>query len=180
MNYVEPIRDKAKIKAMKKVLKQQSPRDHFLFVLGINTGLRISDLLKLRVCDVRGKTHIQIKEQKTSKKKHFKINEKLHKAIERYTDGMRNDDFLFASEQFKRPLTRSRAYQIIRGAARQVGLSNIGTHTCRKTFGYHFYQRTKDVATLQQLFNHSHPSITLRYIGINQDMMDQAVDDFNL
>jgi integrase len=48
----------------------------------------------------------------------------------------------------------------------------IGTHTLRKTFGYHFYQRTKDVAMLQQIFGHSASSITLRYIGINDDMMD--------
>jgi site-specific recombinase XerD len=53
-------------------------------------------------------------------------------------------------------------------------------YTLRKTFGYHFYQRTKDVATLQMIFNHSHPSITLRYIGINQDLMDEAVDHFSL
>ena len=50
----------------------------------------------------------------------------------------------------------------------------------RKTFGYHFYQKTHDVALLQQMFNHSAPSITLRYIGINQDIMDQAMDDFSL
>ncbi|MDX9806823.1 MAG: site-specific integrase, partial [bacterium] len=53
-------------------------------------------------------------------------------------------------------------------------------HTLRKTFGYHFYQKTKDVALLQQLFNHSAPSVTLRYIGINQDIMDMAIEDFSL
>jgi len=50
----------------------------------------------------------------------------------------------------------------------------------RKTFGYHFYQQTKDVALLQELFNHSSPSVTLRYIGINQDKIDQAYDNFSL
>jgi hypothetical protein len=48
----------------------------------------------------------------------------------------------------------------------------------RKTFGYHFYQQTKDVALLQNIFNHSAPSITLRYIGINDDLLDKAIDDF--
>lgn len=180
MNYVEPIRDKKKLKQMKKLLKEQSPRDHFLFVLGTNTGLRISDLLPLRVCDVRGKSHLLIIEKKTEKRKKFRLNQKLQKKIERYTAGMKPNEYLFASSKRERPITRVRAYQIINGAARKIGLSEIGTHTLRKTFGYHFYQRTKDVATLQMIFNHSHPSITLRYIGINQDMMDQAVDEFSL
>lgn len=47
--------------------------------------------------------------------------------------------------------------------------TDIGTHTMRKTFGYHYYKRIKDIATLQQIFNHSVPSITKRYIGITQD-----------
>ncbi|WP_430756994.1 hypothetical protein [Pseudobacillus badius] len=56
--------------------------------------------------------------------------------------------------------------------------SAIGTHT--KTFNYHFYQRTKDVAMLQQIFGHSSLSITLRYIGINVEMVDKALEDFSL
>jgi len=56
----------------------------------------------------------------------------------------------------------------------------IGTHTLRKTFGYHFYQKYKDIALLQELFNHSAPSVTLRYIGINQDMIDVAMKEFKL
>ncbi|MFY0545481.1 site-specific integrase [Brevibacillus sp. H7] len=180
MNYVEPIRYERKLNQMKALLMKQSHSDHFLLVLGINTGLRISDLLRLRVGDVRGKSHIMITEKKTGKRKRFKINDKLRKQIDKYTAGMREDDYLFASKKRPQPITRVRAYQIINGAARKVGLSEIGTHTLRKTFGYHFYQRTKDVATLQMIFNHSHPSITLRYIGINQDLMDEAVDNFSL
>jgi integrase len=72
------------------------------------------------------------------------------------------------------------AYRILNKAAKNIGIGEIGTHTLRKTFGYLFYQKTKDVALLQELFNHSAPSITLRYIGINQDLMDNAMDDFKL
>ena len=121
-----------------------------------------------------------INEKKTGKRKRFRINEKLQKVIERYTEGMEAADYLFASKKGGNAITRVRAYQIINGAARQIGLTEIGTHTLRKTFGYHFYRKSKDVATLQMLFNHSHPQVTLRYIGINQDLMDQAVDDFSL
>ena len=48
----------------------------------------------------------------------------------------------------------------------------------RKTFGYHYYKQTKDIATLQKIYNHSSPSITLRYIGIVQDEIDKAFDNF--
>ena len=54
-------------------------------------------------------------------------------------------------------------------------MKNIGTHSFRKTFGYHFYKDNKDVVTLMKLFNHHDPSITLRYIGIERDEMSKAV-----
>lgn len=180
MNFVEPIRDKEKIEELKVLLKKQSARNGFLLNFGINTGLRISDILPLKVADVRGKSHILITEKKTGKRKRFKINQALRDAIKSYTQGMDNNDYLFASSKRPQPITRVRAYQILNGAARKIGLSEIGTHSLRKSFGYHFYQRTRDIATLQMIFNHSHPSITLRYIGITQDLIDEAVDQFSL
>lgn len=81
---------------------------------------------------------------------------------------------------FNQPITRCRAYTILNEAGKKCNLEEIGTHTLRKTFGYWFYQQTHDVAILQELFNHSSPSITLRYIGINQDTLDNAYDNFSL
>lgn len=77
-------------------------------------------------------------------------------------------------------ITRFRAYVILNIAGQKCGLEEIGTHTLRKTFGYHYYQQTRDIATLQELFNHSSPSITLKYIGINQDILDNAYENFCL
>ena len=54
------------------------------------------------------------------------------------------------------------------------GVPNLGTHSLRKTFGYHYYQKTNDIAILQDIFNHSDPAITLRYIGINEDTIADA------
>lgn len=180
MNFVEPIRDKEKLNELKVLLKKQSARNGFLLTFGINTGLRISDILPLKVADVRDKSHLVITEKKTGKPKRFKINQALRDSIQSYTAGLEDEDFLFTSEKRPKPITRVRAYQILNGTARKVGLSEIGTHTLRKTFGYHFYQRTRDIATLQMIFNHSHPAITLKYIGITQDLIDQAIDDFSL
>lgn len=65
MEFVEPIRDKRKIELVKVILKKNDFRDYMLFLMGINSGLRISDILKLKVSDVRGKRYIEVKEQKT-------------------------------------------------------------------------------------------------------------------
>lgn len=177
---VQPIRNKAKIEEIKVLLKDRSLRDYFLFVMGINCGLRISDLLKLTVGDVRGRTHLKIKEGKTDKFKTHKINLALQREIEDYTAGMNDEDYLFPSRKGDKPLTRVQAYRILNDVASKAGLEEIGTHTLRKTFGYHFYKKTKDVAMLQDIFNHSAPSVTKRYIGISQDEIDQAIDDFSL
>lgn len=176
MNIVQPIRDKRKIEDIKTVLLKKGYRDYILFVLGINTGLRVSDMLKLKVDDVKG-THIIIKESKTGKQKRFLINPQLGKELERYTTGMTN--YLFTSKKGG-PITRVQAYRILNHAADYCGLSEIGTHTMRKTFGYWHYQRYKDVAMLQDIFNHSAPSVTLRYIGITDDNKDETIRDFYL
>lgn len=180
MNVVHPIRDPAKVEAIEEDLAGRSRRDWLLFVTGTNSGLRISDLLTLRARDVRGK-YIVIKERKTKKRKFMPITPKLRRALHDYTEGQAGARFLFKSRQGgNRPISRTRAYLILREAAKRHGLDHIGTHTLRKTFGYHFYKQTKDVALLQNIFNHSDPAITLRYIGIEQDQVDQAMSRFKI
>lgn len=180
MELVQPIRDKKKIAEIKEDLKRQSIRDWFLFVLGINSGIRISDEIVLQVKDVRNRTHIVLVEQKTGKEKRFKINGALREAIDEYTKGMGDENYLFPSRKGDKPITRVQAYRILNDAAKRVGLDEIGTHTLRKTFGYHHYKQFQDVAMLQKIFNHSAPSVTLRYIGIEQDEIDASIDDFSL
>ena len=181
MNKVEPIRDKNKIKEIKSILKKKSYRNYMIFVLGINTGLRIGDLLSLKVEDIKNKSHIIIKEQKTSKNKQFLINENLRRELDKYIEGMSEHEYLFQSRIGQnKALSRFQAYRILSAAGREAGLERIACHSTRKTFGYHHYKRYKDVALLQKLFNHSSPSITLDYIGITQDIIDNSIEDFNL
>ena len=185
MNYVQPIRDPAKIEEIKNLLLHKSYRDYFMFYLGINTGLRISDLLPLKVEDVRNKDYIILIEKKTSKTKkknktkRFIINDELKVEIQKYTLGMADEDYLFHSQKGGH-MKRVRAYEILKEVGNKAGVDEIGTHTMRKTFGYHFYKKHKDVAMLQKIFGHSAPSITLRYIGIEQDEIDEVLRDFNL
>jgi integrase len=186
-NTVQPIRDIKNIDSIKKILWAQSLRDWLLFSLGINSGLRVSDLLKLKVRDVqdgKGKMneYITVKEQKTKKVKRFPINKTSKKAIKEYLASREYnpDTYLFESRKRdsagnSRPISRIQAYEIINNAARRVGIEDpIGTHTMRKTFGFHAYHNGCSVELLQQIFNHAAPSVTLRYIGITQEDIDNV------
>ena len=181
MELVQPIKDLKQIETIKWILKQKSLRDYCLFVLGINSGLRISDLLRLRISDVsekgKPKDRIRLREKKTNKFKDFPISDNAKSAIKEYlkTRIINENEPLFLSRKNKGFLLRQRAYKILNDVARSVGIKEkIGTHTLRKTFGYHAYNKGYDITLIQKLFNHSSPSVTLRYIGITQEQMDDV------
>jgi integrase len=167
MQIVQPIKDKEKIHHIQTILKSQSWRDWLLFTIGINSGLHLSDLLMLQVKDVKNKHIVVVREEKTGKEKSFVLSEELRATIAEYIKNMKDEDFLFRSQRTGMPIKRIRVYRILNQAAKQAGLDDIGTHTLRKTFGYHYYQQTKDVSRLKDIFNHSAPSVTLRYIGVS-------------
>lgn len=158
-------------------LKKTNERNYILFNLGLYTGLRISDILRLQVKHVRGRDNIRLREKKTGKHKDIKINKKLKKVLDSYVQDKEDYQYLIYSEKSGvKPLSRQQAYSIIRDTCNMFGIENIGTHSLRKTFGYHYYMNTKDIAILQKIFNHSSPAVTLRYIGIIQDTISDAYD----
>ncbi|KEZ51347.1 site-specific integrase [Metabacillus indicus] len=180
MNFVQPIRDPEMIFFIKRYLKEQNERNYMLFVTGINSGLRISDILPLKVIDAK-KSYFNITEIKTNKKKRIDMTPQLQREFKKYIEGKEDHVYLFKSrEGLNKPIGRSQAYKILRKAAEYVGLDDIGTHTLRKTFGYHLYKQTGDVALLQKILNHSDPAFTLRYIGIDQDAMNKALRTFRI
>lgn len=185
---VQPLRTKKEIDEMKFAIrrgnkgtdkrKELAERDVLIFLIGINTGLRVSDIVKLKVSDVKGKDHFIIFEGKTGKKRQVNIS-MLKKEIEDFTAGKILNEYLFLSQKGN-PITTTQVYRILRDAGDYIGRDDIGTHTMRKTFGYHYYKKTKDIATLQEIFNHSHPKITKIYIGITQEEIDESLDGFRL
>ncbi|TNO67015.1 site-specific integrase [Bacillus cereus] len=180
MNFVQPIRNPEQIQQIKEYLKEKNERNYILFVMGINTGLRISDILKLRVGDLKG-SHISMREMKTGKQKRIQITATLKRELKWYIGDMEDNEYLIKSRQGKnRPIGRSMAYKILSTTAAKFGLDEIGTHTLRKTFGYHMYMQTKNIALLMEIFNHSSERVTLRYIGVNQDAMDKAMTRFRI
>ena len=180
MTIVEPIRNKAILRKLENVLSKESQRNLILFTIGTNCGLRISDILALNVGDVKDRDHIQIIEKKTGKFKKFPINPKLKPMLNEFTLGRKNEEPLFKTV-FGNRLDRVQAYRILNNACKKIGIKdNIGTHTLRKTFGYHHYKKFKDVVMLQKIFNHYNPQTTLRYIGIEQDKIDESYYNFIL
>ena len=199
MEAVEPIRHKSDIEKMKRLFRQKSLRDYALFTLGINTGLRISDLLALTVGDVlagkgsrvRIADKLTLREIKTRKRRNIMLNETVRSALALYLRTRERrypEDPLFLSRQRQkdgtlRTLSRSQAYHIIVDAARAAGMaSRVGTHTMRKTFGYVLYDngKGKPIEFLMKIFGHSSPDVTLRYIGITQEEIDETYMDFSL
>jgi len=184
---VEAIKNKADIEAVEKYLEKQCKRNRLIFVFGCNTGLRVSDILGLNIEDVQNKSYIEIKEKKTGKYKRFPLNKKLKELITDFLETERDNTYsfsniepLFIGKKHCR-LDRSQVYRFLNEACKTTGLKiNVGTHTMRKTFGYHHYKQFNDVALLQKILNHSSPAITLRYIGIEQDEIDMSYNNFEL
>lgn len=180
MTIVEPIRNLNDLKKVECILANQNMRNLLFFTIGTNCGLRISDILALNVEDVKDKNYIQIVEKKTGKFKKFPINSKLKPMLKKYTKNRNLQEPLFKSV-FNNRLDRFAAYSIIKSACKEARIEEkVGTHTLRKTFGYHHYRKYKDVALLQKIFNHSSPVITLNYIGIEQDQIDESYKNFIL
>ncbi|MPN12256.1 Tyrosine recombinase XerD [bioreactor metagenome] len=177
---VEPIRDKRMIKNMYYYLKGKDPKYSVLFKFGLNTGLRISDIIPIKIEDIYKnnavfKEYLVIKEKKTGKEKKIKINEALRKEIQAY---LKNREYCLSPYLFYSTkgdhISRIQAYRVLKEAAEFCGIENFGTHSLRKTWGYWTYQLSKyNVGLIMDTFNHSSQSITLRYIGVNQDQKDE-------
>lgn len=178
MNFVEPIRSADKIEAIEYHLRTSNTRNYIMFMIGVHTGLRISDILRLKVSDINHNS-INIREKKTNKQRNIKLHRKLKQPLNGFIESKNPSEYLIKSRQgSNKPLTRYGAYNVLKKLEKKFKLEPTGTHTLRKTFGYHHYKNTNDIATLQRIFNHTDPAETLRYIGIRQDDVDAAITTF--
>jgi len=169
---VDPIRRMKDIQSISKLLSDH-PRNHLLFVMGTNNGLRTGDLLKLKVADVKGMKigdTLVIKEGKTGKRNILVMNKSIHKSMQIYLDALKpmDDHPLFASRKGRRSITVQCVNNMVKKWVSEINLKgNYGAHSLRKTWGY--VQRTTygvGFEILCKRFNHSSPAITMRYLGI--------------
>ena len=195
MNFVEPIRDRKKIAQIKNLLRGQCQyRDLLLFVVGINAALRASDLLQLQTGHFmddhqRIKGRFWIKEKKRGKRHEVVINNSIKEALEEYLKsypGIVNnpENFVFFNTKtydFSQPIKRGQAWKFITSICHQVGLSgNYGTHTLRKTWGYHARKQGVDLALIMHKLNHESIAYTKRYLGITDAELQAVAQRLNL
>lgn len=180
MNIVQPIRDPEMIQQIELFFRKKNHRDLILFLLGIYTALRISDILTLKVKDLKDKNYLKIREKKTQRKKlnerTIELNPLLKKELKKYLKDKPAYEYVIKSRVGKnKPITRERAYMILKEAAQEFNLESLGCHSMRKTLGYHLYKKTNNLVLVQQALNHEDASYTLRYIGIEQDKVNDAI-----
>ncbi|MBQ8821220.1 MAG: tyrosine-type recombinase/integrase [Lachnospiraceae bacterium] len=196
MNIAQPIKQTDDLNNFKKYYKKIQPngRNSLLIVMGLNTALRISDILPLKWEDVydfeRGayRSHISLTEQKTGKRTAIYLNESIIQELNEYWSvveekkgAVKKGFFLFGHSNKNVPITRVQAFRIIRRAAECSNISGvISCHSLRKTFGYHAWKQGAEPALLVNIYNHSTYQVTKRYLGIEQDDRDQIFKSVTL
>ena len=188
MNTAQPIRNTEDLNNFKKYYKEVHPneRNQLLIIVGLNTALRISDILSLKweaVYDFdrkQFKSHIVLVEQKTDKNTMIFMNRNIQDALTEYKEylrvqgkGVRRYQYIFRKNSKNTPISRTQAFRIIKEAAEYNHIPGIiSCHSMRKTFGYHAWKQGVSPVLLMNIFNHSSYQITKRYLGIEQDDRD--------
>lgn len=190
MNAVEPIRDAEQVRLLEERLEaldsQRGQRMYLLLMLGIYLGLRISDLLSLRVNDLRGREVLSIREQKTGKATQLPLADKLRRVCRNRLRDLPGDAFILRSRQRDadgqpRAISRKTAYNDIQDMGKMARMDiPLGCHSLRKTFGYHYYKQSGDIAFLMIWYNHSSAEVTKRYIGIDLDERAKKIKRFEI
>ena len=159
-----------------------------LINIGVNVGLRISDLSRLRFENINGDYTIRLKEKKTKKNRKIKFNSICQKAIKElkfyYKElGFSSEEgFLFKSlnRKYVKELI-DKPISTVNKARKDLNISYpIGTHSLRKTWGHRVYKGTLDIAIVMTILNHSSANQTLKYIGIEQEMINKVYDKFKI
>lgn len=194
IEHVVPLKDSEEVDRVEAALLNQgkhnprqtkvSPvgvRNVMLFEVGIYTGLRVSDIITLKVADVR-KRDLVIREQKTGKMSRTHISPELRAELNDYIKQLKlkDDDWLFASTRNSRAhVSRPQVWRAIHKAGLACGMPNLGSHTMRKTFGRLWYEGGGSIVTLQAIYNHVSQAVTMRYIGIEQVDIDKQMDGYH-
>lgn len=184
------------LNAIKEYLYKTNIRDWTWFVLNINMGLRASDLFNLKWDDVLDNNYqiydvIKVLEGKTKKVRKIELNEVSKETISTYLNYMFKKDnsiilsnYMFKSRKGNKGISYKAAHAILNKAAVSVGINrvitNIGTHSMKKTFGQGLYDQGVPVAIIQDIFNHREERVTLRYIGVTKKKIKEAYLGLNL
>ena len=192
MSTSQPLKNKEDIQKLKNYFyRKKEYRNYPLITVGLNTALRISDILYLKWKDVYQEeqqnfySHIYVKEQKTQKNTIILLNAAVKDALLLYKESLKlyeAEHYIFCGQKGnEKPISRVQAFRIIKDAVTDLGLGEqISCHSLRKTFGYQAWKAGTEPALLMTIFNHSSYDITKRYLCIDQDDKDQLFSKINL
>lgn len=177
----QPLRDKNTVTNCLMYLEKRSKRNALMFAIAIYTGLRIGDILTLKISNVRNKEQIIVKQQKTKQYIYIPMNKELKKMVDEYTRGKPHNEYLIKSRQgYNKPITRSMAHKILKDMAYDLGLENISCHSLRKTFGFHaYYEGGKDIALVMSILGHKDSASAIHYIGVADADIKQVVTNLS-
>lgn len=174
MEKVQPIKNLCDIEKIKLHLKESNKRNYLLFVIGINTGIKSNQILSLKVKDIVDDKY-KVKKNIYIEGKEYFINESISQAIREFLGKNELDlnSYLFESQKTDLPINRSHLYRILNKAVRECNIEiHIGNETLRKTFGYHYYYKTRDIKYLKEIFNQASKKTLFEYLGIANDQVE--------
>lgn len=191
---VEPIRDLRVLKKMRQFFvseyertnnqrkKLAAMRNNLLFIIGLNSALRIGDILNLTWENLLSGDRFIIKESKTKKFNNKFINNDIVSAVEKYKTALSEYEITYADTDKVFDITSQNFIKVLKRAGKMCGFTeNIGTHTMRKTFSYWYLMNNKGnsraLTVLCSLLNHSEERVTLNYAGISLDEWKTIFDE---
>lgn len=182
MNIVQPF-PKERIGDISNWLKNYNQKYYVIFLIGISVGIRISDILKLKISDMQNTDRIVIKEKKTGKTKIFPLKPSVAKVVKDYIKNYCDkeyQEYIFLGKKGAR-LDRSAVYRVLNKCMQELGIeSKTGTHSLRKYCGRAIYDQTKNLALVMRIFNHSSEIISARYIGLTEEIINDTYMNLDL
>ena len=156
-------------------------RDLILFVLSINTGAKLVNLLDLKVSDIKNKKFLKFKDV-TNITRVFPLNAEIKIMLQEFCNLRKNKEFLFSSKKdSSKAITRIEVFRKFKTVCEVIGVDgNYSVASWRKTFGYHYYKQFGDILFLQWLFGQTSPQETLDYIGVKEDLNSHFNKEFSL
>jgi len=180
MNKVIPIKDIEAIKAIKKYYKEKEKyRDLLYFIIAINTGLQLNDLLNLKIKDIKDKKVLTVKTA-PRQKRNFYLNAEIRKYVKIVAGERKANDYLFISATGKH-LERTALFRGFKEVCKKLKLGKkLSVSSFRKTFGWHYYQQYHDLSFIAYMYNQANVKQTMQYLGIKDKLEDRFHKEFKL
>lgn len=168
-----PIKDKRKIQEIAAYLYHKNPKYYIMFLLGIQSGIFVNDVLQFRVSDIK---HLECKQEHHILKRRASLDKEVLAVIWRYVEEyhLSDDDYLIPSQKKdqngnSRPIGRTMAFKVLQDAGAANGIEHLSPQTMRRTYGYHYYEQTKDINGLMDFFGSNSLKNTLKFIGVSEE-----------